>query len=75
MRKLAARSLMVATAILSVSFAHAQSDTFRMSHAIGSGSASDVDPASRGRVFEITDKLMSRIVRQDMNGKPSPTSP
>lgn len=66
------RSLLIATALLSATTAFAQSGVFRMSHAVGSGSASDVDPASKGRVFEITDKLMSRIVRQDMAGKPSP---
>jgi peptide/nickel transport system substrate-binding protein len=46
------------------------SGTFRQAHPIGSGSASDLDPISKGRVFEITDKLMSRLVRPDADGKP-----
>lgn len=72
MTRLVVKSLLMAGAILAANQAWAQSGVFRMSHAVGSGSASDVDPASRGRVFEITDKLMSRVVRQDLNGKPSP---
>jgi peptide/nickel transport system substrate-binding protein len=56
-------SFLIAAALLSATSAMAQTGTFRMSHAVGSGTASDVDPASRGRVFEITDKLMSRLVR------------
>jgi peptide/nickel transport system substrate-binding protein len=47
------------------------SGTFRQAHAVGSGSASDLDPISKGRVFEITDKIMSRLVRADMAGKPA----
>lgn len=64
---------LVATALLAAPAALAQpANTFRQAHAVGSGAASDLDPMSRGRVFEIVDKLMSRLVRPDMEGRPSP---
>lgn len=64
---------MLTGALLAATSAGAQpSGTFRQAHAVGSGAASDVDPMSRGRVFEIVDKIMSRLVRPDMQGKPSP---
>jgi peptide/nickel transport system substrate-binding protein len=57
--------------LLGATDAAAQSSTtFRQAHPVGSGSASDLDPISKGRVFEITDKLMSRLVRADMKGTP-----
>lgn len=63
---------LVATALLAAPAALAQpANTFRQAHAVGSGAASDLDPMSRGRVFEIVDKLMSRLVRPDMDGRPS----
>jgi len=46
--------------------------TFRQAHEIGSGDASSLDPASRGRVFQVTEKIMSRIVRPGLDGKPAP---
>ncbi len=46
--------------------------TFRQSHEIGFGDASSLDPASRGRVFQITEKIMSRLVRPGVDGKPTP---
>lgn len=50
----------------------APSGTFRQAHEVGSGNASDLDPISKGRVFQITEKLMSRLVRPGQDGKPSP---
>lgn len=50
----------------------APSGTFRQAHSYGFGDNSSLDPASRGRIFEITEKLMSRLIRSDMNGSPSP---
>lgn len=44
--------------------------TFRQAHEIGFGDASSLDPASRGRVFQITEKLMNRLVRPGLDGKP-----
>jgi peptide/nickel transport system substrate-binding protein len=45
--------------------------TFRQAHEYGFGDQSSLDPISKGRVFQITEKLMSRLVRPDMEGKPS----
>ena len=50
----------------------APSGTFRQAHEVGFGSASDVDPISRGRVFTVTEKIMSRLVRPGPDGKPAP---
>jgi peptide/nickel transport system substrate-binding protein len=44
--------------------------TFRQAHEIGSGDNSSLDPISRGRVFQITEKIMSRLVRPGLDGKP-----
>ena len=48
------------------------SGVFRQAHELGSGAGSSLDPISKGRVFQITEKIMSRLVRPDMNGLPSP---
>jgi len=50
----------------------APSGTFRQAHEYGYGDKSSLDPASRGRVMQITEKLMSRLIRPDMQGSPSP---
>lgn len=60
-------------AVLSVPMAQAApSGTFRQAHEVGSGTASDLDPISRGRVFHVTEKVMSRLVRPGLDGKPAP---
>lgn len=46
--------------------------TFRQAHEVGFGDASSLDPASRGRVFHVTEKIMSRLVQPGLDGKPSP---
>lgn len=48
------------------------SGTFRQAHEVGFGAASDLDPISRGRVFAVTEKIMSRLVRPGLDGKPAP---
>ncbi len=48
------------------------SGTFRQAHELGFGSASSLDPISKGRVFQITEKIMNRLVRPGLDGKPSP---
>ena len=50
----------------------APSGTFRQAHEVGFGNASDVDPISKGRVFAITEKIMNRLVRPGIDGKPAP---
>ena len=66
-------SLLAIAALLNVSLATAApSGIFRQAHEVGFGNASDVDPISKGRVFAITEKIMNRLVRPSLDGKPSP---
>jgi len=59
--------------VMTASWAFAEPQgTFRQAHEVGSGSASSLDPISKGRVFQVTEKIMSRLVRPDMEGRPSP---
>ncbi|MGI9508776.1 MAG: ABC transporter substrate-binding protein [Geminicoccaceae bacterium] len=48
------------------------SGTFRQAHEYGFGAQSSLDPISKGRVFQITEKIMNRLVRPALDGKPSP---
>jgi len=48
------------------------SGTFKQAHELGFGEASSLDPISKGRVFQITEKIMSRLVRPGLDGLPSP---
>lgn len=48
------------------------SGTFRHAHGAGFGALSSLDPISQGRVLQITEKVMNRLVRPDANGKPQP---
>ncbi|MBQ77188.1 MAG: peptide ABC transporter substrate-binding protein [Cellvibrionales bacterium] len=70
------KKLIIASAmILSVggtSAIAAPDGIFRQAHEYGYGDKSSLDPASRGRVMQITEKLMSRLIRPDMKGSPSP---
>ncbi len=49
----------------------APTGTFRQAHEYGFGAKSSLDPISKGRVFQITEKIMSRLVRPGLDGKPS----
>ena len=58
-------------AVSSITLAHAQSGTFRQSHDLGFGAGQvDVDPASKGRFWQVTEKTMSRLVRPAESGEP-----
>lgn len=48
------------------------SGTFRQAHELGFGNASSLDPISAGRVFQVTEKVMNRLVRPARDGKPEP---
>ncbi len=73
MRRLLVTAAAVAAAALAAgAAAAAPSGTFRQAHEVGSGAASSLDPISKGRVFQITEKIMSRLVRPDTEGRPSP---
>jgi peptide/nickel transport system substrate-binding protein len=71
MKKLLIASAMVLLMGGSAAIA-APNGTFRQAHEYGFGDKSSLDPASRGRVMQITEKLMSRLIRPDMSGSPSP---
>ena len=46
--------------------------TFRQAHEYGFGEQSSLDPISNGRIFQITEKIMNRLVRPNLDGIPSP---
>ena len=71
MKKLLIASAMVLLMGGSAAIA-APNGTFRQAHEYGFGDKSSLDPASRGRVMQSTEKLMSRLIRPDMSGSPSP---
>lgn len=71
MKKLIIASAMILS-ISGTSAIAAPDGTFRQAHEYGYGDKSSLDPASRGRVMQITEKLMSRLIRPDMKGSPSP---
>jgi peptide/nickel transport system substrate-binding protein len=45
--------------------------TFRQAHGIGFGDNSSLDPISSGRVWELTEKMIERLVRPGLDGKPT----
>ena len=66
-------SLTALAVLVSSSIAYAQpSGTFRQAHELGFGSSSTLDPIAKGRVFQITEKIMNRLVRPGLDGKPTP---
>lgn len=65
--------ILAIAALLGASLAFAQpKGTFRQSHEVAFGNASDLDPISKGRVFAVTEKIMNRLVRPGLDGKPAP---
>lgn len=71
MRKLFGSVCIAAIMATSAVFAE-PNGTFRQAHELGFGANSDLDPASRGRVFQITEKIFSRLVRPGEGGRPAP---
>ncbi len=62
---------LASVAALTAGLASAEpSGTFRQAHELGFGANSSLDPISKGRVFQITEKIMSRLVRPGLDGKP-----
>ena len=60
------------SAIVAGMVAAEPSGTFRQAHELGFGAQSSLDPISKGRVFQITEKIMNRLVRPGLDGKPEP---
>ena len=74
MTRLSILILAASIVVLSTTQVHAQSGTFRQSHDVGFGAeAINVDPASQGRFWQVTEKTMSRLVRPALNGEPEPS--
>ena len=71
MKKFAGWLATIALAGTSVAWA-APSGTLRQAHEVQFGNASDLDPISKGRVFTVTEKIMNRLVRPGLDGKPAP---
>lgn len=71
MKKVLSLAVVFAMASATVSMA-APSGTFRQAHELGFGDKSSLDPISKGRVFQITEKIMNRLVRPGLDGKPTP---
>jgi len=59
--------------ILSVTVANAQSGIFRQTHDLGFGGAENADPISPKRFWQVTEKVMNRLVRPDSQGVPGPS--
>ena len=71
MRAVFSGCLLVLVWVTSV-LAQQPSGTFRHAHEVGFGSLSSLDPISKGRVLQITEKIMNRLVRPGLDGKPQP---
>ena len=48
------------------------SGIFRHAHGVGFGNLSNLDPISKGRVLQISEKIMNRLVRPGLDGAPEP---
>ncbi len=65
-------STAIAALILAGAAIAEPSGTFRQAHELGYGAESSLDPISNGRVRQITEKVMSRLVRPGLDGTPTP---
>lgn len=64
---------LTAVLMLAAGIANAQpAGTLRQPHDVGYGQASSVDPFSKGKVFQVTEKIYSRLIRLGPDGKPAP---
>lgn len=70
MKKILSIAAVALLAGATMSFAE-PSGTFRQAHEYGFGANSSLDPIAKGRVFQITEKIMNRLVRPGLDGKPS----
>tara|TARA_B100000902_G_C27240399_1_gene879678 strand:- start:8 stop:1489 length:1482 start_codon:yes stop_codon:yes gene_type:complete len=59
--------------LISFSNAYASSGVFKVSHDLGFGKDTNLDPITKGRLFQVIEKTMNRLVRNDLNGVPSPS--
>lgn len=66
------RLALVALVLLASSAWAEPRGTFRHAHNVGFGAQSSLDPASKGRVLQIIEKIQSRLVRPGRDGTPAP---
>ena len=66
-------SISLFSLLISFSFANASSGVFKVSHDLGFGKDTNLDPITKGRLFQVIEKTMNRLVRNDLNGVPSPS--
>ncbi|MEO0569673.1 MAG: peptide ABC transporter substrate-binding protein, partial [Pseudomonadota bacterium] len=45
--------------------------TMRVAHDVGKGARSSLDPIDPGRIIEIAEKTMNRLIRPGPDGRPS----
>ncbi len=65
-------SIILVSLILTSAVQAEPKGTFRHAHNVGFGAHSSLDPASKGRVLQIIEKIMNRLVRPGPKGKPQP---
>jgi len=65
-------ALAIATYVVKLPAASEPTGTFRQAHELGYGALSNLDPMSNGRVLQITEKTMNRLVRPGQDGTPAP---
>ena len=66
-------SISLISILMTFSFANASSGVFKVSHDLGFGKDTNLDPITKGRLFQVIEKTMNRLVRNDLNGVPSPS--
>ena len=73
MKRIQVFTTTVIISLLLVSMANAQSGVFRQTHDLGFGGAEIADPISPHRFWQVTEKVMNRLVRPDSQGVPGPS--
>ena len=66
------RAIFALAALFALPAAAEPVGTFRQAHELGFGALSSLDPMSNGRVLQITEKVMNRLVRPGADGAPEP---
>jgi len=66
-------SISLFSLLISFSNVYASSGVFKVSHDLGFGKDTNLDPITKGRLFQVIEKTMNRLVRNDLNGVPSPS--
>jgi peptide/nickel transport system substrate-binding protein len=66
-------SISLFSLLITFSFANASSGVFKVSHDLGFGKDTNLDPITKGRLFQVIEKTMNRLVRGDLIGVPSPS--